>query len=404
MKRERIKESFVGISLVFWTMVLLFIIFEVAARVYVGYSGNEDRFFRYASLDQLLERYPNANHPLFTHAPHRYLGHYPTPNYRDAKNRHNALGFRGEEVVLPKPEGEFRIVCLGGSTTYTGWVDDYRITYPAILELELRAKGYRVSVVNAGAEAWTSYETLISFAFRVLELEPDMVIVYHGVNDVLARMVWPPKAYAPDNTGFRAPSIPDLAMPHIFEHSTLLRGLGIKTGLVVSHGTLFRTYDTHAPTFYGFEWREQQLRGTYPSGVFTEVSAREMLETNRPIYFRRNLENLVAIAEHRGIASVLATFAYSRDFPDEPWVISDEIVWAYEESNEIVRDVAARTDAVLYDFAKDFPTARTLFADGIHVNKVGARRKGEHFAAFLIKSGIIPARYRESSEAPATSS
>lgn len=59
---------------------------------------------------------------------------------------------------MPKPKGEYRIVCLGGSTTYTGWVDDYRLTYPALLQTELIDRGYAVTVVNAGNEAWTSYE------------------------------------------------------------------------------------------------------------------------------------------------------------------------------------------------------------------------------------------------------
>lgn len=399
VNRSKIKEGFVGVCLAFWSLVLLFMLLEVAARVFLFHFAGKERFFRYASIDQILHRYPSANHPLFTHSPHRYLGHYPSPNYKDGKNRHNVLGYRGEEIVLPKPQGEFRIACLGSSSTYTGWVDDYRITYPAILESELRGDGYQVSVINAGNEAWTSYETLINFAFRVLYLEPDLIIVYHGVNDILARVVWPPEAYASDNAGFRGPNISDLAMPNVLEHSTLLRALAVKTGLIAPHATLFRTYDAHSPTFYGFEWRDQKIRGVYPRGVFTKVTARQMLETNKPVYFRRNMESLAAMADHYGIATVFATFAYSPEFPEEPWVASDEIQWAYEESNQVLRDVAKRTGAVLFDFAKAFPTDRALFADGIHVNKVGARRKGELCAEFLRESGLIPERYREPARA-----
>ncbi|MGV2433654.1 MAG UNVERIFIED_CONTAM: hypothetical protein LVT10_01075 [Anaerolineae bacterium] len=36
------------------------------------------------------------------------------PNYPG----HNAVGFRGEEITYPKPEGVQRILTLGGSTTY----------------------------------------------------------------------------------------------------------------------------------------------------------------------------------------------------------------------------------------------------------------------------------------------
>jgi len=87
---------------------------------------------------------------------------------------------------MPKPAGQFRIVCLGGSTTYTSDVKDYRDSYPYLLEKYLKAQGYNdVTVVNAGAGSWSSWESLINFQFRVLDLDPDLIIVYHGINDIL---------------------------------------------------------------------------------------------------------------------------------------------------------------------------------------------------------------------------
>lgn len=361
---------------------------ELAARAYIRYAADEGRFFRYASVNQVMARYGNMNHSKFKHSPHRYLGHYPTPNYADAKDRHNALGFRGEEIVLPKPDGEFRIVCLGGSTTYTSWVRDYRLTYPALLQDALVLRGYDVTVVNAGNEAWTSYETLINMAFRVIDLEPDMIIVYHGVNDIVARFVWPPDAYRGDNSGFRGPNVPELAMPNILEHSSFIRAFLVKSGAIAPHASLFRTYDRHAPTYRSFT-RQENARGS-GSSVFDEVSGRLMLETNSPRYFERNLESTVALANYFDIVPVLATFAYCPGFEEEPLVNSEEILWAYDESNDVVRRVATKSGARLFDFAEVFPRDKSLFADGIHVTNEGARIKAELFADFLDDSGLLP--------------
>jgi lysophospholipase L1-like esterase len=86
----------------------------------------------------------------------------------------------------------FRIVALGGSTTY-GISLPMNRTYPAQLQQILRDEyGYtQVEVINAGVIAYNSWDLLAEFEYRVLDLNPDMVIVYEGINDVVARLVDP---------------------------------------------------------------------------------------------------------------------------------------------------------------------------------------------------------------------
>ena len=88
-----------------------------------------------------------------------------------------------------------RIAILGGSTTYDTGVRDDAETFPARLQELLNAGAtappYRV--INAGVPGYTSWESLIHLQLRILELEPDIVIVHHATNDVYARLV-PPNA------------------------------------------------------------------------------------------------------------------------------------------------------------------------------------------------------------------
>ena len=64
---------------------------------------------------------------------------------------------------MPKPPTAYRIVCLGGSTTYGDGVEDWHFTYPALLQDSLRARGIGdVEVVNAGVSGYSSYESVVN--------------------------------------------------------------------------------------------------------------------------------------------------------------------------------------------------------------------------------------------------
>jgi lysophospholipase L1-like esterase len=94
----------------------------------------------------------------------------------------NRYGYRSEDLAVPKPKNVFRILCLGGSTTYEGM--DNAHTYPALLQQELRAlfPDKRIEVMNCGVEGMNSRSNFLH-APEYLELEPDLVISYLGVND-----------------------------------------------------------------------------------------------------------------------------------------------------------------------------------------------------------------------------
>lgn len=107
-------------------------------------------------------------------------------NYRDREGKWytNNLGFWDDDVVLPKPEGVFRIVCVGGSTTEEGAVKD--LSYPNLLEKKLNGHfgGIpRFEVVNAGVVGMDSRgerRRMLDF----LAMDPDLIIEYNFINDL----------------------------------------------------------------------------------------------------------------------------------------------------------------------------------------------------------------------------
>ena len=256
-----------------------FVIAELAAQVWLRGFASEEPFRRYASLGQQLARSTALGQSPFKYLPHNYLGYAPAAGYVRGKNRHNDRGFRGDPVLTPKPRGEFRIVCIGGSTTYTSFVEDHALSYPSLLETGLRERGHEsVRVINAGAEGYTSWESLVNLQFRVLDLEPDVVIIYHAVNDVLSRLVWPPWAYRGDNSGNLQDSGNFYRSPPGLQWSTLLRILQIHFG-EPSPSALPSTHVQFAPTSYGGRWSSRRSsdltrRGSSRRWALTKCSAR----------------------------------------------------------------------------------------------------------------------------------
>lgn len=356
------------VGLVLLSTLLTFLLLEITARVWLNYLATPeqyDRFVLFTSLD------PKE----YAWTPHPYLGYAPTPNYRKGETFHNSLGFRNDEFPLDKSENVFRIVALGGSSTYDVSIEDNREIFTAQLEKILDEQyGYTgVQVINAGVPGYNSWEILVNLEFRVLDLDPDLVIIYEGTNDVHARLVVP-AAYRGDDSGRRqawqAPRVP------LWEHSALLR--------ILSRAMNFTRQVSvddfvSPPTYLSWPFEERLLEGDYDPV--------EILKENPPIYFRRNLENMIAIAKEHDVKILFSTWASSPNLND--YASKDYYQDAFRENNEVVREVAESHQIPMFDFAAVMPQDAIYWADGRHVNEAGALEKARLFAEFLHEQGLI---------------
>ena len=135
-------------------------------------------------------------------------------------------------------------------------------------------------MIHAGGPGYGSHESLINLSLCVLDLEPDLIIVYHGINDVHFRFVWPPAAYRGDNSGFTG-TPPRFQMPPLFEYSTMLRIMLVRLGLSTPHRSLQRILGPLPETSYSVLFERQKREGTYPDRIFREVPARLSLYPSR---------------------------------------------------------------------------------------------------------------------------
>ncbi len=103
--------------------------------------------------------------------------------------RNNSLGYRGVEVRRDRfAKDAYRILCIGDSVTF-GFNDDQDDSYPAQLAhfLNKLSPGRDIEIINAGVPGWTWLQGVRFLEREGLALEPDLVVIAHGVNDQLMR-------------------------------------------------------------------------------------------------------------------------------------------------------------------------------------------------------------------------
>lgn len=350
------------LALVAFGILLACFMLELGLRFYFSrYGSHEDRIKYLYSLEEVRQQ-TNILVPM------PYVNYIPSPGFPE----HNSLGYRGPEIEIPKPEGVYRIVALGGSTTY-GSSTKPEDAYPAQLQNILRDEhGYdNVEVINGGMVGYSSWETLVSFQFRILELEPDMIILYDSVNDIIPREQISVDCYRGHNTlrGLNGTKGYWVQRDDPFVPSALYRLVAINLGWM------------HNPLVLNSWFDPPQV-----SCRLDDLPLDQRVAQNPPVYFERNLRNTIVLAQANGVQPVLSTWTYYLG-QDRPQYWRD----AVDENNEIIRRLAEEHDVPIYDLAQNLPLNREFWSDdGIHMYAPGTHEQAEEYAKFLGGAGLLP--------------
>ena len=123
------------------------------------------------------------------------------PNQHKETVNINNHGFRGADVSIIKNDETYRIFVVGGSTTISLRAPSDDTTHPGYIQ-ELFVKSdldFKVEVVNAGTPSFTSTEELSVVKNKIINFDPDMIIIYDGSNDLNL-----PYGHTPAKTSLRS--------------------------------------------------------------------------------------------------------------------------------------------------------------------------------------------------------
>ena len=271
-------------------------------------------------------------------------------SFPDAGVRINAIGLRGPDASVAKRPGIVRVLCLGDSCTFGG-----PHPYPEILQsiLEQRAPG-RFEVLNGGVIGYTSLHGLEWFEGELGRLEPDVVTLYFGWNDMWREKDSVVRAWFKSRVGGERP-----------------------------------------PRFRSYLW-EAASRGL----VFVRSWLGHATLQVPPEQYRAVLERFAALGRERRFTPIYLTAPSGFEGDHTPqWLVhrglvaaGDSVPRLRQTYNRVVVEVAEREHLPLVDLAADFERdgGRALFdrpdEDPIHPNERGYRRIAEALAAQLLKT------------------
>ena len=289
----------------------------------------------------------------------------------------------GETYSLEKPDGVFRIVVFGGSTTENHRAfEEAGVHYPMLLQSALARElgSDAVEVINVAFSAYTTAHSLILFELDVLSWQPDMVILSHNVND-LTTAYWPEFSFDYSSKYSHPYFLPDPRPVYttanaVFQHSRLYWVVRGRLQSLLTQGVAL----------------QRESMGAAPPARSLEV-------------FERNLESFIALARSRDIKVVLGSQALE---PSEEFFLSHQLHKSYNEQaiyplhdefvshhkayNRALRRVAERHGTVFVDNEAVLSGKTELFIDHVHMTAVGVEKLANSYAETLLTSGAIDER------------
>jgi lysophospholipase L1-like esterase len=343
------------------SLVLTILVGEAIARVWVARKWTPERIEQLTTHSATRGRF--ASHP--------NLPFVLNPAFAD----NNPQGFRGKPLAPTKEAGVRRIACIGASTSY-GLDVTAAEANPAQLGALLEQHFGRWEVINAGVPGWVSSETLVDLELRVLPLQPDVVVILQGRNEVFPQGY---NGFKPDYTHFRRPGFSFIVSN--YAHKEIFRWSYLAMLACTFHGEHFgwSEEDEH-PIYGGVLWENRPT---------TAEAERNLQDPARMIPLRDNLESMIELCRARGILVMVCTMAFRPEKIDTDILVSgpglsEVMKKQIDRNNDLAREVAARFGVPVVDTAR-LAERPELFRDDCHMTP-----EGHHLFAQMVYDDLAP--------------
>lgn len=292
----------------------------------------------------------------------------PIPGSHRRGVRIDSRGFRSPELEVPKPTGRIRIAFLGGSTTYCAEVSSTEASWPHLVCQQLAAAHPDLSFdyINAGIPGYDAEGSRANLEYRVAPLEPDILVIYHAVND-LGKIT---QKLAIDQRLFHATRAGWL------ERNSLAWSLLAKNLLIFlrargepepARRLRFESCEVVAP----FENSLTELIGVC-KGVTPVVAL---------VTFSTRVRATQSPAEQLAACNTLLYYM--------PYMSTSALVTSFRDYNTAIRRVAAKTGVILVDGEDSIPADAAHFADSVHLLDPGCRVMARRVAGALLGSAQL---------------
>jgi lysophospholipase L1-like esterase len=368
---ETVAIKVLVITLIFFVISLVFLsITDLVFRLFYFLSrGHKYKLEKRVKAGRLLAK-PHPYIPYVYKANHN-SGVSNTPNYPLHKDRFsfselttNNLGFANgpngdRDVCQRDSQNFFRINCLGASTTGNYLTqNNQNYSYPLALEKILNETyDYEIEVNNFGQGGYNSADILIRFLLDIIETSPDLIIIYHGYNDIDSYLKPEFKtdySHSRKNLGedywrFEiGDKIPDL--PFHFIHFLLQKWFPISS-------------------------RNSLLDFVTKGNIDLTIDPTEGLQV-----YKRNLEYLIEICLSKNIEIAISTFSHFMHKGTKKSSFHRKYNEIVAKENEIIRDLSEKYKITLIDNAAIMPSEEKYFVDTVHFTPEGMKQLAKNIS------------------------
>ena len=278
----------------------------------------------------------------------------------------NSLGFRGPEIAVPKAPGDIRIAFLGSSTTWCAEVsgNEYVWSHLVTASIATALPGHQFDYINGGVPGYTVASSLKNLQLRISPLQPDIVVIYEGINDLTGE----------------------------------LRDVAVQHGVI----TEAKVQQLSWPARYSVLWNlvEKNLRVLASQRAAQQDRARLTMDTSTlGVQYRKDLTELVRAAQQNAklvAVATLATHVRREQSPEQqvtalssaiffmPFITAIGEIESFAKYNQIIREVARDTGALLIEGENTIPGDSAHFTDSVHFTDAGSRAMAERVSRVLI--------------------
>ena len=280
-----------------------------------------------------------------------------------------------------KKSNAFRIMCIGGSTTWsTGVVADTDPCYPEALEVYLRSQGFDVELINAGVPYHSSLDVLMRLITKGLFYNPDLLLIHTGINDV--GPLTSPQKYKADYTHWRKVG---------FSNNKFFKKLW--DDFPSSLFRLFILMYLNPSHDYSLSIQTSEIKH--------EMLSKTLVNQNRLIGFKKYFSAIISIAKANNMTpiTILANNDQRRDGSfAKQFSKKENIEYAINRSNNAqyflntVMDSISNSEKInIIPFNEFKPSKKHYWKDSCHLNPKGTKEKAMFIGDYLIKNIRMPA-------------
>ena len=340
----------------------LFFRFEPRFRTTTGVTANGQRFLSI----------PTEFAP--------YTDGFNKKKFRSENLNTNAWGFRTLRELGEKQPDEKRIFVLGGSAA-AGWGASHdNTTFPLITEKLLHQAGRsQAFFFNAGVDGFNSNQEWVLMATKIMDLKPDLVILFDGYNDMHFSMR---ENWTADYNIYSAQTLELMSFHPWYLHSALLSAIANRTkegrtrSKFVGKSGIYRPsyFDTYLRNISKIAWAVRSQRGKtlvllQPHFLITERPLTEpeklISKNGHDINMYTNYSELM-VKHYRYAQTHMKRFSHNS-------------AWEFQDSNQFFKN---NTD--------------TIFQDEVHLTDTGHSILASHLSKLILERNLLFSKVEES--------